>query len=48
MNTQLAGVTGQAIIKAVLAGERNPWRPAQFRDNRVSGRSRAAWRGAVY
>jgi transposase len=42
MNIQLAnvlsdvsGVTGQAIIKAVLAGERDPWKLAAFRDGRV-------------
>jgi len=42
MNIQLAnvlsdvsGVTGQVIIKAILAGERNPHRLAEFRDPRV-------------
>jgi len=42
MNIQLAnvlsdvsGVTGQAIIKAVLAGERDPRKLAAFRDKRV-------------
>lgn len=42
MNLQLAnvlsdvsGVTGQAIIKAILAGERNPCKLAEFRDPRV-------------
>ena len=42
MNVQLAnvlsdisGVTGQAIIKAILAGERNPRKLAAFRDPRV-------------
>src|SRR5262245_5388326 len=42
MNLQLAnvlsdvsGVTGQAIVKAILAGERNRWELAAFRDNRV-------------
>jgi transposase len=42
MNVQLAnaisdltGVTGQAIIKAILAGERNPWELAAYRDPRV-------------
>src|SRR2546430_1498123 len=41
MNVQLAnvlsdisGVTGQAIIKAILAGERNPHKLAEFRDPR--------------
>jgi transposase len=42
MNIQLAnvlsdvsGMTGQAIIKAILAGERNPHKLAEFRDPRV-------------
>jgi transposase len=42
MNVQLAnvlsdvsGMTGQAIIRAILAGERNPRKLAEFRDNRV-------------
>src|SRR5205807_2979291 len=42
MNIQLAnvlsdvsGVTGQAIIKAILAGERDPHKLAAFRDCRV-------------
>ena len=42
MNVQLAnvlsdvsGVTGQAIIKAILAGERDPHKLAAFRDPRV-------------
>ena len=42
MNVQLAnvlsdisGVTGQAIIKAILAGERDPHKLVQFRDPRV-------------
>jgi len=42
MNIQLAnvlsevsGVTGQAIIKAILAGERDPHELARFRDRRV-------------
>ena len=42
MNIQLAnvlsdvsGVTGQAIIKAILAGERNPHKLAELRDPRV-------------
>ena len=42
MNMQLAnvlsdvsGVTGQAIIKSILAGERNPQKLAAFRDPRV-------------
>lgn len=42
MNVQLAnvisdlsGVTGQAIVKAILAGERDPWELAGYRDGRV-------------
>jgi transposase len=42
MNIQLAnvlsdvsGMTGQAIIKAILGGERNPQKLAEFRDHRV-------------
>jgi len=42
MNVQLAnvisdvsGLTGQAIIKAILAGERDPWQLAAYRDPRV-------------
>src|SRR5215510_7856727 len=42
MNIQLAnvlsdvsGMTGQAIIKAILAGERDPHKLAEFRDHRV-------------
>src|SRR5438105_11464384 len=42
MNLQLAnvlsdvsGLTGQAIINAILAGERNPYKLAAFRDPRV-------------
>ena len=33
--TDISGMTGQAIIKAVLAGERNPWELAAYRDARV-------------
>src|SRR5215468_8655375 len=47
MNIQLAnvlsdvsGVTGQAIIKAILAGERDPQRLAAFRDPRVKASER--------
>ena len=39
MNVQLAnvisdlsGLTGQAIVRAILGGERDPWRLAQLRD----------------
>ena len=42
MNLQLAnvisdidGVTGQAIVKAILQGERDPWKLAQLRDPRI-------------
>ena len=42
MNVQLAntisdisGVTGQAILAAIVAGERDPWKLAKFRDPRV-------------
>ena len=33
--SDLSGVTGQAIIKAILAGERNPHKLAELRDCRV-------------
>src|ERR1700745_2489690 len=33
--SDLSGVTGQAIIKAILAGERDPHKLAAFRDPRV-------------
>jgi transposase len=33
--SDLSGATGQAIIKAILAGERDPHKLAQFRDPRV-------------
>jgi transposase len=33
--SDLSGVTGQAIIKAILAGERNAYKLAEFRDPRV-------------
>jgi hypothetical protein len=52
MNMQLAnvlsdasGVTGQAIIKAILAGERDPQKLAAYRDPRVKVRSR--WPSAI-
>src|SRR6202043_3135517 len=48
MNLQLAnvlsdvsGVTGQAIVKAILAGERNPRKLAEYRDNRVKASEEA-------
>src|SRR6184192_3700924 len=33
--TDISGATGQAIIKAILAGERNPHKLAEFRDPRI-------------
>ena len=33
--TDVSGITGQAIIKAILAGERNAHKLAEFRDSRV-------------
>src|SRR5947207_12275160 len=33
--TDISGATGQAIIKAILAGERDSHKLAQFRDPRV-------------
>src|SRR5246500_821382 len=33
--TDISGATGQAIINAILAGERNPHKLAEFRDPRV-------------
>src|SRR5437667_11081178 len=33
--TDISGTTGQAIIKAILGGERNPHKLAEFRDPRV-------------
>jgi transposase len=33
--TDISGATGQAIIKAILASERNPHKLAEFRDPRV-------------
>ena len=42
MNVQLAnaisdisGTTGQAILSAIVAGERDPWKLAKFRDPRI-------------
>ena len=42
MNLQLAnvisdisGTTGQAILNAILAGERDPWKLAKLRDPRI-------------
>jgi transposase len=36
--SEVSGVTGQAIIQAILAGERDPWKLAAFRDKRVKAR----------
>src|SRR5947207_14139164 len=33
--TDISGATGQAIIQAILAGERDPHKLAEFRDPRV-------------
>lgn len=33
--SDLSGVTGQAIVRAILAGERNPRKLAELRDKRV-------------
>src|ERR1700691_4470696 len=52
MNIQLAnelrdvsGAPGQAIIKAILAGERDPWKLAGFRDKRVKASEEEIARG---
>jgi len=52
MNLQLAnvlsdvsGLTGQTIIKAILAGERDPRKLATFRDKRVKAREEEIARG---
>jgi len=52
MNIQLAnvlsdvsGMTGQAIIKAILAGERDPWKLAGFRAKRVKATEEEIARG---
>src|ERR1700692_4636977 len=33
--SEVSGVRGEAIIQAILAGERDPWKLAEFRDKRV-------------
>jgi transposase len=33
--TDLSGVSGQAIVRAILGGERDPWKLAKLRDPRV-------------
>jgi transposase len=33
--SDISGATGQAIIRAILAGERDPWRLAKLRDRRI-------------
>jgi hypothetical protein len=35
--SDISGVTGQAIIRAILAGERNPAKLAKLRDRRIRG-----------
>src|SRR5207249_10930171 len=42
--TDISGATGQAIIKAILAGERDSHKLAQFRDPRVKARDRKSTR----
>jgi transposase len=43
--TDVSGVTGQAIIKAILAGERDPWKLAGLRDKRVKATEEEIARG---
>src|SRR5207249_5153522 len=45
--TDISGATGQAIIKAILAGERDPHKLAEFRDPRVKEIGRASCRERV-
>jgi len=33
--SDISGATGQAIIRAILAGERDPWKLAKLRDRRI-------------
>jgi transposase len=33
--SDISGVTGQAIIRAIVKGERDPWKLAQLRDRRI-------------
>jgi len=33
--SDMSGATGQAIIRAILAGERDPWKLAKLRDRRI-------------
>lgn len=33
--SDISGATGQAIIRAILSGERNPWKLAKLRDRRI-------------
>ncbi len=33
--SDISGVTGQAIIRAILKGERDPWKLAELRDRRI-------------
>jgi len=43
--TDVSGLTGQAIIKAILAGERDPRKLASFRDKRVKASEEQIARG---
>jgi len=33
--SDISGATGQAIIRAIVNGERNPWKLVKFRDQRI-------------
>jgi hypothetical protein len=37
--SNLSGTTGQKIVRAIIAGERNPQKLAEFRDSRIKARS---------
>ena len=41
--SDLGGVTGQAIIRAILAGERDPVRLAALRDRRIQASPEELW-----
>ena len=43
--SDVSGMTGQAIIKAILTGERDPWKLAGFRDKRVKATEEEIARG---
>jgi hypothetical protein len=34
--TDISGVTGQAIVRAIVAGKRDPWELAELRDRRIA------------